>query len=925
MGIAEFEAECDQMVVAWTVLVVNNQRQGSLSDDPPKGHGCRRGRIRLDACRRPQFTNAQDADLNTQVEALSTIIREKLPSYDTLDAAAAAARQALETVMGPFPEQMDANFQAAIELVRSSFQNVEILRKNSLIKPRPTWYNGPTEHDKHWPALLNYLREVKKWKDASESLDDSSSEIVSLLANPAEDEFRCRGLVVGYVQSGKTANMTAVIAKAVDAGYNLIILLGGVTNKLRAQTQRRIEADVVNRHGTMWQKYTTAEDSGDFVRPPNGQFVMPHKGGAQLAVIKKESTRLERLLETVTNTARPIKRKLKALIIDDECDQASVNSGADDEEMTRINEAIRRLIAALPCVSYVGYTATPFANVFINPFPVRADKLDDLYPEDFITALPRPKGYFGTLEVFGEADASADDDAVDFGRDMFRSIPSEEVDQLVPKGKNGHKTFTPDVTPQLQKAIVWFLITCAVRRARGQQSEHMTMLVHTSAYIAQHDSMADAIRAWLAANRRSIESLSGAVGDLVRQVFSEEIVRSPLSDQSDPTLLDSTLKPLLPEVLEALELVVENGESLERLDFTGDAKTYIVVGGSVLARGLTLEGLSVSFFLRTSRQYDTLLQMGRWFGFRKGYEDLPRLWTTQDLISNFRALAQVEEEIRKEISTYRSAEVSPLDFAVKVRSIPGLAITSAAKMRHAIRTSISFDGKHEQTTRFDHTDSDVVSRNWSAAASLVDQLIAEKYSRIKENVFMDVPGTVVRKFLANYSMCDKQLNLTKEMLLTYIDGSASRMPFWNVAIVSSSRAERRVHLGGLSDIGPVIRSRLPESSDYADIKALMSKQDVLADVEDSDAQSTDGWEKLKSYRPDTPLLLVYPIDSVSEPSRAGDHRAALNAKGDLIGLGFVFPGRIDRTGRYFSVELNVPTPDQLEDGEAGNTEQAQDA
>ena len=240
------------MVVAWTVLVVNNQRQGSLSDDPPKGHGCRRGRIRLDACRRPQFTNAQDADLNTQVEALSTIIREKLPSYDTLDAAAAAARQALETVMGPFPEQMDANFQAAIELVRSSFQNVEILRKNSLIKPRPTWYNGPTEHDKHWPALLNYLREVKKWKDASESLDDSSSEIVSLLANPAEDEFRCRGLVVGYVQSGKTANMTAVIAKAVDAGYNLIILLGGVTNNLRAQTQRRIEADVVNRHGTLW-------------------------------------------------------------------------------------------------------------------------------------------------------------------------------------------------------------------------------------------------------------------------------------------------------------------------------------------------------------------------------------------------------------------------------------------------------------------------------------------------------------------------------------------------------------------------------------------------------------------------------------------------------------------------------------------------
>ncbi|MGE8227136.1 MAG: hypothetical protein ACN6RK_15245, partial [Stenotrophomonas sp.] len=297
--------------------------------------------------------------MNAQVNALSSMIRDKLPSYDTLEAAVAAVRESIESLTGPLTGQMEVNFQDAVSAVQASFQKVEILRQNSLIKPRPAWYKGPTAHDKHWPALLGYLREVKKWKDASDSLDESSSEIVSLLANPTEESFRCRGLVVGYVQSGKTANMTAVIAKAVDAGYNLIILLGGVTNKLRAQTQRRIETDVVDRHRTLWQQYTTTEDAGDFVKPANGQFVMPHKGGAQLAVIKKESTRLEKLLETVTKTQPPILRKLKALIIDDECDQASVNSGTDDEEMTRINEAIRRLIAALPCVSYVGYTATP--------------------------------------------------------------------------------------------------------------------------------------------------------------------------------------------------------------------------------------------------------------------------------------------------------------------------------------------------------------------------------------------------------------------------------------------------------------------------------------------------------------------------------------------------------------------------------------
>lgn len=850
--------------------------------------------------------------MNAQVNALSSMIRDKLPSYDTLEAAVAAVRESIESLTGPLAGQMEVNFQDAVSAVQASFQKVEILRQNSLIKPRPAWYKGPTAHDKHWPALLGYLREVKKWKDASDSLDESSSEIVSLLANPTEESFRCRGLVVGYVQSGKTANMTAVIAKAVDAGYNLIILLGGVTNKLRAQTQRRIEADVVNRHGTLWQKYTTTDDAGDFVKPANGQFVMPHRGGAQLAVIKKESTRLEKLLETVTKTQPPILRKLKALIIDDECDQASVNSGADDEEMTRINETIRRLIAALPCVSYVGYTATPFANVFINPFPARADKLDDLYPEDFITALPRPKGYFGTLEVFGEFDASADSDEIDFGRDMFRSIPEEEIARLVPKGKNGHKTFTPAVTPQLQKAILWFLMTCAIRRLRGQANDHMTMLVHTSAYVAQHDGMAEAIRIWLNTNRNDIESLAGPVGTLMSEVFAEEIVRSPLSSHQQIDYLSTSIKRVLPEVMQALELAVENGESLERLDFTGEPKTYIVVGGSVLARGLTLEGLCVSFFLRTSLQYDTLLQMGRWFGFRKGYEDLPRLWTTKDLISNFRALAQVEEEIRKEISTYRTAEVTPLDFAVKVRSIPGLAITSAAKMRHAIRTSISFDGRHEQTVRFNHLDSAVVEKNWRAASELVNQLIDDGYRRIKDRVFGEVPASVIRKFLVNYNMCDRQLNLNKQLLLSYLDGCVSRMPTWNVAVMSLERESPTAQLGGLN-VAPFIRSQLKEPSDYADIKALMSKHDVLVDVEDSVPFPTAGWDELKRRRPAVPLLLIYPIDKKSTPAKASGHRVPLDAAGNLIGLGFIFPGESDRSGRYFSVELNVPTPDQLEE------------
>lgn len=850
--------------------------------------------------------------MSKQFDSFVTMLRDNLPKHENIEQAAHAVRTHMMNFTGPFSPELEQDFKAALESVKASFQSVEILRRNSLINPKRIWYRGPGIKDRHWPALSAYLTDVKGWKDSIESLDDSSSEIVSLLANPAEDKFRCRGLVVGYVQSGKTANMTAVIAKSVDAGYNLVILLGGVTNKLRAQTQRRIESDVVNRHRHLWLTYTDDSDDGDFVKPKNGQFTMPLEGGAQLAVIKKESHRLERLLTTAKATSRQTLHRLKVLIIDDECDQASINSAADEEEMTKINEAIRRIIHAFPAVSYVGYTATPFANVFINPFPVRKDELDDLYPEDFITALPRPDGYFGTREVFGPSGISADDEHDgDYGKSMLRHIPPQEVAKLTPGGKNQYKTFAPAMTVQLEHALVWFLITCAIRRGRNQLS-HMTMLIHTSSYVAQHENMATLISAWLKGNSADIRNLGGRMGMLFDQVFASETRRVPLEYPLATGNFRTDLSSYLGDVLDALEVAVENGYSDERLDFTKGQKTYIVIGGSVLARGLTLEGLCVSFFLRTSRQYDTLLQMGRWFGFRHGYEDLPRLWTTSDLISNFRSLAQVEEEIRREIAVYKSAEVTPIDFAVKVREIPGLAITSAAKMRHAYKTSISFDGRHLQTIRFDHRK----ETNWEATEIFVDALIEEMEDNVHPNVFFGVPAGMVRRFLVDYSICDRHLDLNKSMLLGYLDENLTKLPTWNVAVMSSSSRDASVaSLGRFGRVSLFSRSRLEEPTDYADIKALMSKGDILVDVPEDERTPDGSWEELKSQRSQVPLLLIYPIDKDSAPSPKSRNRVALEAKGNLIGLGWVFPGAKDRAGAYYSVDLNVPTPEQLDEDE----------
>ncbi|MDU9041951.1 Z1 domain-containing protein [Pseudomonas corrugata] len=857
---------------------------------------------------------------NPQVVTFARQIREKLPTHDSPEQAAEALKKDLTSIGFSFSSEMDQNLVIALEQVIASLEDVEILRRSSLIKKRDPWYKGPSSKDVHWPALKGYLKNGKGWDDDTiTSIDESSSEVVSLLANPTNEGFRHRGLVVGYVQSGKTANMTAVIAKAVDAGYNLIVLLGGVTNKLRAQTQRRIEHDIVNRHRHLWQLYTTEQDDGDYTYPANGSFTMPVPGRAQLVVMKKITSRLETFRKTIIDdkgkpkTPLAILRQLKVLLIDDECDQASVNSSNNDYDMTRINAEIRKIIKALPGVSYVGYTATPFANVFIDPY-LNQNDLDDLYPEDFITALPRTDGYFGAREVFGFAPANPDgtESSEEAGRNMIRQVPDEN--RLRPARTSEKDSFYPQMTEELEKAVLWFLLSCAIRRARGQQDQHMTMLVHTSPYIIQHERMARLIEQWIKGNSTELTSDSGEFQNKMKQVLKDETAQVPLEYDSSHSLTE--LRPYIKDTLEALEFAIENGESFERLDYTQEPRTYIVVGGTVLARGLTLEGLSVSFFLRTSMQYDTLLQMGRWFGYRKGYEDLPRLWTTPELAASFRALARIEEEIREDISDYRRHGVTPKEFAVRVRAIPGMAITAASKMRHAYRSNISFEGRHIQTIRFDHQSVSKVTRNWDAAVQLVDNVSAscsfQNQNGGKRHLARNVKLEEIRKFLVAYEICEHHMDLKKDLLLGYIDQAADSLLLWNVGVITpfGERLAEKA-LGALGQVNAARRSQLSENvRGYADIKALMSKSDILIDALDSDSVKTNGnWADIKKGRPSTPLLLLYVIDGKSKAQSSS--RKDLDAVGDLIGIGIVFPGAPDQAGDYFSVELDAPVPEQI--------------
>jgi hypothetical protein len=403
-------------------------------------------------------------------------------------------------------------------------------------------------------------------------------------------------------------------------------------------------------------------------------------------------------------------------------------------------------------------------------------------------------------------------------------------------------------------------------------------------------------------------------------VFEREAVRTARAGEERVPESLRDVRRELPAVLERLDFAVENGESEPdlRLDYSGDPRVYVAIGGTVLARGLTLEGLVVSLFLRTSRQYDTLLQMGRWFGYRSGYEDLPRLWTTADLISKFRALASVEEEIREDIALYREFEgVTPMSFAVRVRSIPGMAITSASKMKHAHRASMSFEGQHIQTIRFDHLSLDVVRGNWRAASRLVDSAALEStIEKIGSNrLLRGVRFELVRRYIVETDISEQHMTLQSDHLLAYLDRKADDLARWNVAVIGSSGGEpSELPLGELGPVPTVRRARLGANSDsFADIKALMSKGDILVDAsEKPDSLAGLNWAHLKELRPQEPLLLIYPIAANSQPRHSNSARVALGAVGDLIGFGMVFPGQRDRSGEYFAVDLDVPDPDLLD-------------
>lgn len=769
------------------------------------------------------------------------------------------------------------------------------------------WY-FPKSDGKLWQSLRENML-ASSLRDAVNNIDSESDAIVAASAEPYQREDKRKGLVIGNVQSGKTANYASVIAKAVDAGYRLIIVLAGLHENLRGQTQRRLDRDLGVEDGPLsWHRLTSpTSPDGDFGRhEARSAEAIAQSEQPVLAVVKKHSTRLRNLRKFLRQISLDIREsRFPILIIDDESDQATPDASRKNaDDPTTINRLVRGIWSEVRNGTYIGYTATPFANVFMSSEDRRGNGHGvDMYPDDFIYVMNTPDTYFGAERLFGISSNDPDDWETD-PPDVVRKISQGDKDLLLPPGKS-QEAIPPQMTKSLEDAIKWFVVASAIRRTRGQQNMHSSMLVHTTHLTGPHFLTQNLIDEFLEPLRAS--ALDDDV-EAFHQVFKKEVnAARQLYEGDAPAPTWSAVAAEIPTVLRKLKTVVDNSESptKDRLDYTKGPQTVIVIGGGTLSRGLTLEGLFVSYFTRSSNLYDTLLQMGRWFGYRHGYEDLQRIWLTEGLDEDYRFLALVESDMREEIRRMISNGDKPKDITVRIRQAPGrLQITNPNKMKDARPVATDFEGYRIQPTRFDLEDPRVLDQNLDLTKQLLEDIRphAAPEDSSRGRLFKNVDFAPIADFVSSFKTDDPN----DELRLKGIQWVEKKLPEtkWNVVLVGGNGSTKTLHETGFP-VKTVTRAPIkgidPRFPHRINIRTLMTGSDYLIDLtmqgyklkSEKQVPIADARELRKSskWTNGQGLLLLYPISRNSVPQgQSGARQPMAEAFKEIGRPGLAMPG-----------------------------------
>lgn len=658
----------------------------------------------------------------------------------------------------------------------------------SLVERHVPWVNArrPEIEFFFWNRYKQWLQRQGWPPGVTRGLDQSTDDLLDLLGNPTEvDTWKRRGLVVGDVQSGKTANYSALISKAADAGYKFIVLLTGTIENLRRQTQERLDEGFVGRDSSEFLKRSRKDvrvgvglidgqrnavvftsSSADFRLATVDALGLNLNALREpaLVVIKKHT----RILENLRDWLRAMHAgqiDLPLLMIDDEADNASINTNDENRNPTRVNAGIRELLALFRRSTYVGFTATPFANIFVSPDDKDEMLEDDLFPRDFIYTLQAPTNYFGAARIF------LDDEGADR---HLRTI--DDVEDAIPTRHKSDLEVT-HLPPTLVNALCAFLVTNAIRDLRGEGPSHRSMLVNVSQFTRVQDQVEVLLHAELERLQTDIRNFSdlppstalknGSIKRL-HEVWEKEYA---VAGFAWPEVQNALRKAALP----VRSLAVNQRTGSRALDYKAHKENglrVVAVGGNSLSRGLTLEGLDLSYFRRSTKMYDTLLQMGRWFGYRAGYEDLCRIWLPQESIEWYGHISEATAELRAELKRMHDLRRTPKDFGLAVRAHPdSLLVTARNKMRRhkdVLLPATSSRGRAEVVTRnvsisgqgFESVElpggEDQLRSNWRCVSSFVERLegdseIMSEYAG-NTKLYRSVPRSSVAELLAEFSV-----------------------------------------------------------------------------------------------------------------------------------------------------------------------------
>ena len=691
------------------------------------------------------------------------------------------------------------------------------------------------EEGSHWNAFKKYLERQISEPQIKE-IDRSTNSILGAIEDPERSgTWFSRGLVIGDVQSGKTTNFIGVCNKALDAGYKVVVVLSGLHNNLREQTQIRFEEGVTGWNTSLEETeklcgvskllgadaekirishLTNRGEDGDFISSKNPGVIL---GQSPLYSINKKNKdtlghlinyfRLE--LEGRDSSSVPI------LLIDDEADNASVDTSKEDNEgPSAINRLIKELLNLFPKKAYIGYTATPFANILINP-----EEGDDLFPHNFISILGRPENYIGASRVFGEISDAGEEKGGDNAQVVLRQTELnwfvnlddnpyfDDWKSFIPEpNKKSSIDFMDELPLSLKEAIYSFLISVSIRNLRGDRFQHKTMLIHATRLVTLQERLKFLVNDFIQEIYYSMTNTRNGAEN-VHTLQMQEIFKYRYPEVSEKW------KDIRYELRETIALTLDhvfevNGNSKDVIDEKKwkNGLTSIRVGGEKLSRGLTLQGLITSYFLRVSKPYDTLMQMGRWFGYRDNYEDLCQIYTTAQLFNWFGHIANASERLRDRVFEMNRIEMDPTEYRQQIQSHPGaMLVTALNKQRFARNMSLSFASDLVQLTTFELAEQTNYIQHQNL--DLVKKLMRDLLGLIKpENtkaarIFRGAEASTVTDFISAFEHSKGAGTWHSESLCKYISAMAAKgeLVNWTIAFQTSTKPDKNSEVFKIED------------------------------------------------------------------------------------------------------------------------------